>query len=333
MTEPHPTTAFLFSCPRSLSNLLIKLLSEQIGWDRLIYFLDDAFQYGLQNFDDGGVESAEERRGIYAQKLKAGYEKLMAVRERAAEKVYRRCLLLSLIQDSADITNRNLAKTTGVFLKSHIVQVLNPSLVFPSLKDDASIASLFPGSDSPRTNPTVFTDEMLLSFTPVFLIRHPALLVDSFYRAKSRANMSDFGDNYAPYSNSLCAIKCLFEWYEAADNETGDKMCYPIVIDADDLLEGDTVARLAQRLGMNPDKIPHSWAARSTEGLEAERKSFVEGLWNSTRIDTSKSSRGLDVAALERSWGDVYGSEVGSVLQHFTNKQMEHYLWLKSRRF
>lgn len=197
-------------------------------------------------------------------------------------------------------------------------------------------------SASTGTNPTMLSDEMLLSFVPVLLIRHPALVVDSYYRAKGFSNVADLCQSYVTYSTSMHFTRALFEWYAATaasksasaavDIQLARKW-YPILIDADDILEGDTVQRLAKAIGMDPDQILEQWEARSTDGLEPKKRRFVQGMWGSTRIDKSKSSKGLDLEAKFKSWNELYGMEVGKVLADLTNSHMRDYLWLKSHKF
>jgi hypothetical protein len=62
MTKSRPADVFFFSCPRTLSNLLVQLLSGQTGWETASYALHDAFQYGLCNLSDRDVEPSAEKR-------------------------------------------------------------------------------------------------------------------------------------------------------------------------------------------------------------------------------------------------------------------------------
>lgn len=87
MAKSRPADVFFLTCPRTLSNLLVKLLSEQTGWEHLGYFLHGAFQYGLGNLTECDVKPAEEKIQEYLTKLRAGYQKMLAARENAHENV------------------------------------------------------------------------------------------------------------------------------------------------------------------------------------------------------------------------------------------------------
>ncbi len=195
----------------------------------------------------------------------------------------------------------------------------------------------------PRTNPTLLSDEMPLSFAPVFLIRHPALVVESYYRAIDFPSAPDLWRSNAPWSTSLHFTRALFEWYEAAalsspsaaTAEAGKlsrSKTHPIVVDADDILESDTVQRLAEMIDMDPEQILQQWDAQSTEGLDPGKKRYVKGPWDSTGIDMSKSSRGLDLETKFGSWNELHGVDVGEALADLTKGQMGDYMWLKSRK-
>jgi DNA-directed RNA polymerase subunit L len=59
---PSPKTrVFFFSHPRTASNLLVKLLSEQEGWSYSDYNFHPAYQYAIRNlnFEDPSQTSLE----------------------------------------------------------------------------------------------------------------------------------------------------------------------------------------------------------------------------------------------------------------------------------
>ncbi|KAM3514052.1 hypothetical protein MY11210_002264 [Beauveria gryllotalpidicola] len=284
MAGSRPADVFFFASPRTLSSLLVRLLSEQTGWEQSGYFFHDAFEYAQISLSSCDTE-------------------MLAAREKAHENGH------------------------AFFTKSHIVELTNPSLFFAGLQSDACPSAVSVEletllSPSPRTNPTLLSDEMLLSFG------HPPAAV--------------LRRNHIPYSIGVQLTKALSDWYTAAaasasatagaDILLGSKG-YPIVVDADDLLQGDTVQRLARTIGMDPAQILQQWATKSTESMAPDQRPFVEDLWGSTAIDTAKSADGLDLEAKFKSWNELYGVEVGKTLADLTNNQMEGYLWLKSRKF
>ncbi|KAM3559654.1 hypothetical protein ARSEF4850_004024 [Beauveria asiatica] len=323
MASSRPADVFFFASPRTLSNLLVRLLSEQTGWKVEGYYLHAAQKYITLNMRSCDAEFSTELVKTYLEMMRVGHKELLAARENAHE------------------------NGMAFFTKNHIVGLMNPSLFFARLQSDACPStvgveletSLSPAS---RTNPTLLSDEMLLSFVPLFLIRHPALVVDSWYRVHGHPPAAALP---VPYLWDVQLTRALFDWYTAAAASSSasataastnillGRKGYPIVVDADDLLQGDTLQRLARTIGMDPAQILQKWETQSTDSWPPYDRPFIKDLWSSTGIDTTKSAKGLDLEAKFKSWNELYGVEIGKTLTDLTNNQMEGYLWLKSRKF
>ncbi|KAJ4164490.1 hypothetical protein LMH87_006163 [Akanthomyces muscarius] len=291
MAKSRPADVLFLSSPRTLSNLLVKLLSGQTGWEQSTYCLHDAFEYAQSHLSECNVESPAESFGKYLEMLRAGYQDMTTAREGAHEKGH------------------------AFFLKSHVMEMTNPSRLFAGFRSDVC--------------PFKFTTELEDSLRPLPGPTRPCYLTRCFYFPSA----PDLWRSNAPSSTSLHFTRALFEWYEAATllspstagAEVGNlsiSKTHPVVVDADDILEGDTVQRLAEMIDMDPEQILQKWDAQSTEGLE--------GLWESTGIDMSKSSRGLDLETKFGSWNELHGVEVGEALAFLTKRQMGDYMWLKS---
>lgn len=221
-----------------------------------------------------------------------------------------------------------------------------PSALFEATKG-GEYAAEFTLSDEPpassappRTNPTMLTDEFLRSFVPVFLVRHPALMVDSWWRTETRGGSPpDLTITTRQRVYGMALARELYDWYAALGAASDDdgalapgRKAVPIVVDADDVLEGDTVHRLAATLGMDPAQVLQSWEAKSTDGLVPMVKSYVQGIWESTGIDKSKSARFLDLEAMYSGWRELYGNEVGNAMVKLTESYMPDYEYLKSKK-
>ncbi|KAM3512698.1 hypothetical protein MY11210_003651 [Beauveria gryllotalpidicola] len=326
MTKPRPSDVFFFSCPRTLSNLLVKLLSQQQGWEGSGYYLHSAYLYALKHFSDSvDAEAPPEKRQDYVRQLREGFAKMEAARETA---------------------HRN---GNALFLKSHCAQIWEPSCLYEATKK-GQFAAEFTLSDSsssapaaapPRTNPTMLPDTYLLSFVPIFLVRHPALMVDSWFRTETRAgHPPDPSLTTRARSQGLGLARALYDWYAAVlesapapapDRAPGCKGV-PIVVDADDVLEGDTVRRLAAAIGMDPAQVLRGWEAQSTEGMAPLDRSYMQGICESTGIDTSKSARRLDLEARYRSWRETYGVEAGEYMVKVTESYLPDYEYMKSKK-
>lgn len=88
MAKSRPSDVIFLSCPRTLSNLLVKLLSEQQGWEEAGYHLHNAWIYGLEQFSHSAdAEAPPEKRKEFVRQLREGFAKLEAARETAHSNV------------------------------------------------------------------------------------------------------------------------------------------------------------------------------------------------------------------------------------------------------
>ena len=108
----------------------------------------------------------------------------------------------------------------------------------------------------------------------------------------------------------------------------------PIVIDADDILDkSSTIKKLCSSLGMDTQHIPDKWhVIQAPENAGCRESKFMGDYWNSTSIDSSKSSRGLDMAAKYTKWQADFGPDVANELLNIVEKAMPDYNYLKSKK-
>lgn len=148
--------------------------------------------------------------------------------------------------------------------------------------------------DSGTTSPTFFPDDFLMTWIPVFLIRHPALTFESWYKVESRVAPIDPLDKSWAFSISFHYTRDLYDWYMAryeAKKASGepDSPC-PMVIDADDVLEGESLARLCEACQMDPSLIEREWHSTDVSALNVRHQSYLGDFLRSTSVDRSKRS-------------------------------------------
>lgn len=185
--------------------------------------------------------------------------------------------------------------------------------------------------DPEKTNPTIFPDEFLKSWTPVFLVRHPALSFESWYRAESGARNVDIFDKQWAFYTSFQYSRQLYDWY--LSNVTGpDDM--PIVVEADDMLEkSSTIETLCDLLKMDKQHILDEWEViEAPKNAGSRELKYMSGYWNSTSVDQSKSSRGLDMVKRYSLWQDEFGSLVSKELLRLVENAMPDYEYLKGKK-
>lgn len=166
--------------------------------------------------------------------------------------------------------------------------------------------------ESEKTNPTLFPDSFLKSWRPIFLIRHPALSFESRYRAENVARHVDIFDKSWAFYTSFQYSRQLYDWFMS--NSTGQSSM-PIVIDADDILDksSTTISTLCSLVGMDTEYILYQWnVIQAPDGASCRELKFMSDYWNSTSVDSSKSSRGLNMAVKYTRWQEEFGHDVAN---------------------
>ncbi|KAL4929915.1 uncharacterized protein BDV17DRAFT_290270 [Aspergillus undulatus] len=308
--------AFLFAQNRTVSHVLCRLLSDQPGWTQSNYHFKRAFDFARESFGWGPLTDVpQQQRHDFEKLLQEGFDELQLERRSAA------------IEGKA------------TFLKEHTFYIWEPSRLSQSMWGGARsppftvVEEGSPlSSDSEKTNPTIFPDSFLKSWRPIFLIRHPALTFESWYRAESGARHVDIRDKSWAFYTTFQYSRQLYDWYHSCSTEPDST---PIVVDADDILDGSsTIERVCSSLGMDTQRILYEWDAIQTpEGAGCRELKFMSDYWNSTSIDSSKSSRGLDMAAKYTQWQNDFGPDTANGLWELVQRAMPDYKYLRARGF
>jgi hypothetical protein len=184
------------------------------------------------------------------------------------------------------------------FIKEHMHYVTDPQIVAaniiclpkgtprilsekPVIEDSTSAPSK---SHSLPENPTLLSSSFLATLSPVILIRHPAKIIPSFYRASRDTLGSTVIDEDFPVNASLRWLRLIFDWYE-------EYYCIskieqrPIVIDAEDMINDsrNVAGKLCAMTGLDPIHVQYSWA-QTTDECDPNRERFLSTLRNSTGI-------------------------------------------------
>lgn len=189
-----------------------------------------------------------------------------------------------------------------------------------------------------KTNPTFLPDDIFTSFIPVFTIRHPALVVESWYRAESRALNLDLSVQTWESNTGYSFLREVYDWFLQncpdkiqKDANEGQGPFHPLIIDADDVLEDEqTIPRLCRLIHMDPSLVPSDWEAQELP-TDAWTRSFLQGFLSSTCIDKSKSANGLDLEERYQIWREEFGDGIAQYLIKFTERDLAHYRYLKER--
>lgn len=188
---------------------------------------------------------------------------------------------------------------------------------------------------APQKNPTVFSDEEMLSWQPLFLIRNPIAAYESWLRVEG-----------SPYPDLTFAIgqiyttlehqRKTFDWYQQMSKLRCNGKA-PMVIDADDLIDRPEVLhKLCSLTGMNRDELVFEWEAKRPMENPSERMKRVErfhsSIWGSTGIDQSKTAKDLDLTTKEAEWSAMFGVELAKVLVERVEQSWPDYEYLKAHK-
>ncbi|RGP59219.1 sulfotransferase family domain-containing protein [Fusarium sporotrichioides] len=305
---------FLFALNRTCSHVLCRLLSGQPGWTQSNYHFKRAFDFARESFnwDSIATVSDDQRRG-FEKLLQEGFDEVQSER------------------------NLAVAENKSMFLKEHTFYIWEPSKLSQSMwggppsppftvqeKGSSSVSTEL------KTNPTIFPDQWLSQWRPIFLIRHPALTFESWYRAESGARHIDLEDRSWSFYTTYQYSRQLYDWFLSSGLSTSKL----IVVDADDILEnGPTIKNLRVSIGMDESKILYKWdTIQAPENAGRRELDFMSGYWGSTSVDSSKSSRGINLEAVYTRWDKDFNATVANQLRRIVEESMEDYNYLKGRK-
>ncbi|KAK2826880.1 hypothetical protein FQN49_007364 [Arthroderma sp. PD_2] len=333
---------YLITHPRSASNLLVQILGleEQpmvkarphAGY----YFLETLYylvEKGLRakHVDEWTEEEKASVRGIYQK----GFDEMM--KDVNASKDAGR---ISVIKEHANILLEPTQQTKFLHNTNEV-------------KEAPLTIDVPQGSEVIRTpgNHTIFSDEFLLTWKPVFLIRHPALMFPSFYRCMDdfrKLQKEEIGTTGSlvttkpdiPVYMSLHNIRSIYDWYSEKLNQAGSStttQTWPIVVDADDVMADETVVtKLADIIGLDRESLKFTWKPISAEEKEKKynpmEQRMLSSLNASNGIMKDKLAANIDIEAEVPKWKAEFGEVDGANMYKWVTDAMPDYEYLKSRR-
>jgi hypothetical protein len=205
-------------------------------------------------------------------------------------------------------------------------------------------------------NETVFSDEYLRTWRLAFIIRHPALVFPSFYRAMlkmvaTNIIQKDELRGILETNMSLRWTRLLYDW----GMENHDLESKPLLLDAHDVIHNPhIVTRFCRLAGMDSSKIKFEWERKpSTNGVvqheapteqgatDEQRVPFVNGqareimlssLVGSSGVLKDKAPETLDIAIEASKWRKEFGEESSLLVEKAVLAAMPDYEYLKARR-
>ncbi|KAF2758771.1 hypothetical protein EJ05DRAFT_510657 [Pseudovirgaria hyperparasitica] len=305
---------FLFSHPRTASNLLTRILSKQPDWNISDYIFFDAHQYTRDTFD--GIALEKVSRATWAEHTKLinhGHNHLH-----------------TFVRDSLR-DHRHLLLKDHAHLVTPVEVAYGDECVSPTRS--SAIVNGMNGliNSEAKSNPTIFSDELMLSWRPLFLIRSPILVFESWLMAEGEP-YPDLESQYAKIYTTLRFQRHIFDWYK--NHATASTT--PIVVDADDVIEHpEVIGKLCDIVGMDKEQLLWAWEASPTpeKFLSNERfKRFLQSISDSVGIDRSKTSFGVTLEDRELDWKKTFGPERAAQLASRVNESWPDYEYLHSMK-
>ncbi|PYH75892.1 hypothetical protein BO82DRAFT_359663 [Aspergillus uvarum CBS 121591] len=191
-------------------------------------------------------------------------------------------------------------------------------------------------------NFTILPDAYLATWRPTFLIRHPALVFPSFYRALQGLEEESFCEPrmiepFLELHATLRWTRLLYDWYCGRGNPRPP----PLLLDAQDVIHHpEIVAKYCELIGMDPEKVRFTWhqaERRPPAGEEEDHRARGEAVMlatlnRSTSLLKDRTPAFVDVGAEKVKWEDEFGSRVAQQMGRWVEDAMPDYEYLWRRR-
>ena len=326
---------YLITYPRVASNLLVKILSIQnqpnvISNNLSGYFFLPAFLYAQQNklrlkhVDQWSLEEKLQMRLIYQD----GFDKLQAFVDRAEHENK-----ILFVKEHADFM-ADPAKLSQFAWSHHAVNESAWSIQVPSSYG-------WQPAYSPL-NDTILPDSFLRKWHPIFLIRHPALVFPSYYRAIIDNEGRDVAAARKEPLNMVMTMRWSRRLYELYTTLHPTDNPWPIIIDAEDIINSPQVIyQLCTLMGLDTTKLQFNWERMPEEERERMAKvatpvvaRFMSTIWASEGIDKSKTPRSeyVNVDAEAVKWREEFGEADGCRLEKWVRSALPDYEFMRQKK-
>ncbi|RDL39486.1 uncharacterized protein BP5553_03826 [Venustampulla echinocandica] len=335
MEPARPRRFILFSCPRTASNLLVRILNLQNQPELAkpppqggYYFLPSIMKANdLMVREKHMKEWTEEERSEMQQVYQAGFDEFQKYVNGA--------------QDSGKIA----------FIKEHSTMFAEPTnickMMFPNdeVREEPWLLQMANSIDETpmrsSLNETMLPDQFLNTLLPAFLVRHPALSFPSFERQMGK--LTDVFTVVSPERKVQMTYKwsrSLYDYYANLLSESepvgDDGTTWPLVLEADDIIkQPEVVIRFCELMGLDKTKLLFSWEKVSQEQLEKMSKgmkTMLGTLNSSDGINTNNVSSDIDIDVEAKKWKEEFGEDVGAEIEQHVRNAMPDYEFFKSKR-
>ncbi|KAJ8095130.1 hypothetical protein AAF712_006883 [Marasmius tenuissimus] len=181
-------------------------------------------------------------------------------------------------------------------------------------------------SKLPIPNPTFLPDRFALTLTPVFTMRHPALVLPSYLKAVSTeasAVESIFGEECATATSFKNQIQ-VFDFYKALNGEP------PVVVDGERLVKNTqaVMKKVCEKLGLDESNVKYEWESKDVN-LPKTMDAFTGKVNRSTGvIQDAMYDKPVDIDEQKKKWEKTWGQEVANRMEELVRDAMKDYEYL-----
>lgn len=221
-------------------------------------------------------------------------------------------------------------------------QIPCPKVVDPTLTTNGTITTTTSRDGVPkRTNPSILPDTFMRTLSPIIQIRHPAISIPSFYRA--RLDTGNLNIHHPTFLTNCTYAwsRAAFDWYcehvfpdRKTHHQQTKGQAWPIVLDGDDLLNSNdrVIAAICALANLNQHGVTTAWQPVSAEAkakFPPAQQRFLSTLQTSSRVIKSGVSGGqVDVEKEAEKWRGEFGEEVAGRLKMAVEETIDDYEYL-----
>ncbi|KAG7096357.1 hypothetical protein E1B28_003801 [Marasmius oreades] len=310
---------FLFSHPRTTSNLFMRLLEglPNIAQSKYLYF--PPYFYGPDR--QAGCPREEYH-------YMPGYDRW---EERSYQNTFD--AMQKFMKDAEDqgkiplVMDHALMLTTPTVPRQTIPE--KPEIVDRMLDYDVDGGARRspPPKELPIPNPTFFPDAFLLTLTPLFIIRHPARTFPSYLRAIS-ANATPkrkVFDEETPVAGAFKNQILVFDFFRALN---GGQV--PVVVEGERLVKDtkEQMKKVCEKIGLKEEDIKYEWQSKNIK-LPQVMEAFQGKVLRSTGVmDDGSYDRPVDISEEAKKWEKEWDADVAKRMEELVRASVKDYEYL-----
>ena len=242
----HPLRLFLFDSPRTTCQLFYKLFQShpQLGWGRSYHGFNGYVLYGPDRITLKLQHNPEAAKAYSDVWIRHYNEDAVAQAAYPPD-------LSSAVQKFESVLAGTEEEGKIFFGKEHTLCLLHQDLILETLRREDRETNLL----SLTANPTYIPTPILPTLTPLMIIRHPLLIIDSLWRGQLETTKMLPWDEDFEFQSTLKWTRMIHQYF------TDQLGITPIVVDSHDVMFNTRALtdKLCGKLGIDPEGVNETW--------------------------------------------------------------------------